>query len=148
MRSDKFGSQLERKSKTWFLIFPVWMFMNRRRQNSDLTAYTSKILVLCRPELTKEGPHGNGFSNFQIQKWVLQTVRAQKVDGKKGIIFLISVFLFWVMLLKLPKIVHFFQICANLRKKSKYIKGIYFYPSEIPHYALSENGIFYRGPRY
>ena len=83
MRSDKFGSQLERKSKTCFFIFPMWMFMNRRRQNSDLTAYTSKILVLCRPELTKEEPHGNGFSNFQIQKWVSQTVRAQKVDGKK-----------------------------------------------------------------
>ena len=75
MRSDKFGSQLERKSKSWFfIIFPMWMFMNRRRQNSDLTTYTFKILVLCTPELMKEGHHGTGFSNFQIQKWVSQTV--------------------------------------------------------------------------
>ena len=122
MRSDKFGSQLERKSKTWFLIFPVWMFMNRRRQNSDLTAYTSKILVLCRPELTKEGPHGNGFSNFQIQKWVLQTVRAQKVDGKNGIIFLISIFLSWVMVLKLPKIVHVFKFVLTSARNLNILK--------------------------
>ena len=46
------------------------------------------------------------------------------------------------MVLKLPKIVHFLQICANLNKKPKYIKAIYFYPFERPHQALSENSIF------
>ena len=51
------------------------------------------------------------------------------------------------MVLKLPKIVHFLQICAD-RKKPKYIKAIYFYPSERLYHALSENSIFYRGPRY
>ena len=51
------------------------------------------------------------------------------------------------MVLKLPKIVHFLQICADLRKKSKSIKAIYLYPSERPHYTLSENSMFYRGPR-
>ena len=49
------------------------------------------------------------------------------------------------MLYKLPKIVHFLQICADLRKKSKSIKAIYLYPYERPHHALSENSMFYRG---
>ena len=47
------------------------------------------------------------------------------------------------MVLKLPKIVHFLQFCADLSKKSKSIKAINLYPSErLPH-ALSENSIFY-----
>ena len=45
------------------------------------------------------------------------------------------------MVLKLPKIVHFLQICAD-RKKPKYIKAIYFYPSERLYHGLSENNIF------
>ena len=74
------------------------------------------------------------------------TNRAQKVDEKNGAICLISFFSSWVMVLKLPKIVHFLQICADLSKKPKSIKRIYFYPSERPPHALSENSIFYRGP--
>ena len=57
------------------------------------------------------------------------------------------------MTLKLPKIVYFLQICADLSKKSKSIKAIYLYPSERPylypserpHYVLSENSMFHRG---
>ena len=49
------------------------------------------------------------------------------------------------MVLKLPKIVYFLQICANLSKKSKRIKAIYLYLSERPQHALSKNSIFYRG---
>ena len=30
------------------------------------------------------GPHEMSFDIFQIQKWISQTVRAQKVDEKKG----------------------------------------------------------------
>ena len=46
------------------------------------------------------------------------------------------------MVLKLPKIVHFLQNCADLSKKSKSIKEIYLYPSEKPHYDLLENTMF------
>ena len=46
------------------------------------------------------------------------------------------------MTLKLPKIVHYLQICAGLSKKPKSIKAIYFYPSERFHHALSEHSIF------
>ena len=49
------------------------------------------------------------------------------------------------MVLKLPKEVHLWQICADLSKKSKSIKNIYLYPSERLHHAISENSMFYRG---
>ena len=50
------------------------------------------------------------------------------------------------MVLKLPKLVHFLQICADLSKKSESNKAIYLYPSERPHHAFSENGMFYKRP--
>ena len=43
------------------------------------------------------------FEYFQIQKWILQTVRLEKVDEKNGVIFLVSMFPSWVMVLKLSK---------------------------------------------
>ena len=54
-----------------------------------------------------------------------------------------------VMVLKLPKIVHFLQIYAD-RKKPKYIKAILYYKAinERIYHNLSENSTFYRGPRY
>ena len=136
MKSDKFGSQLERKSKTWFFSFLDVCFLNRTRQNSDLTAY------FADQNRRKDDLMKMNFVNFQIQKWISQIVRAQKVDKKNGVICLISFFLSWVMVLKLHKIVHFLQICADLSKKPRYIKAIYFYPSEGPHHSLSENSIF------
>ena len=45
------------------------------------------------------------FDNFQIQKWMLQTVRAQKVDENNGVTFLVSFSPSWVTAPKLPKIV-------------------------------------------
>ena len=70
------------------------------------------------------------FEYFQIQKWILQTVRSEKVDEKNGVICLVSMFPSWVMVLKLSKKVHFLQFCADLSKKSKSIKAIYIYASE------------------
>ena len=49
------------------------------------------------------------------------------------------------MVLKLPKIRHFLQICGDLSKKSKYAKAIYLYPSERLHHALSEKVCFIEG---
>ena len=49
------------------------------------------------------------------------------------------------MVLKLPKTVHFLQICADITKKYKSIKAIYLYLSERPHHALSKNSICCRG---
>ena len=41
----------------------------------------------------REDPMLMNFDNFQIQKWIPQTVRAQKVDEKNGLICLVSFFL-------------------------------------------------------
>ena len=55
---------------------------------------------------------------FQIQKWMLQADRAEKVDEKNGVICVVFMFPSWVMILELSKKVHFFQFCADLSKKS------------------------------
>ena len=40
-----------------------------------------------------------GFDYFQIQKWMLQTVIAEKVD-EKAVIFLLSMFSSWIMVIE------------------------------------------------
>ena len=85
------------------------------------------------------------FDYFQIQTLMLQTVRVEKVDGKNGVICLVSMFPSWIMVCKLSKKVQFLQFCADLSKKSKSVKAIYIYASESSHYTLSENGMVYRG---
>ena len=52
------------------------------------------------------------------------------------------------MVLKLSKKVHFLQFCDDLSKKSVSIKASYIYTSEMPRYALSENGIVYYAITY
>ena len=55
---------------------------------------------------------------------MLWIVRPEKVDGKNEVIFLFSMFSSSVMVLKLYKEAHFLQFCADLSKKSKYVKTI------------------------
>ena len=76
---------------------------------------------------------------------MLQTVRAEKVDEKNGVICLVSMLPSWVMVLKLSKKVHFLQFCADLSQKPKSVKAIYIYGSESSYYSLSENDMVYRG---
>ena len=116
MKSDKFGSQLERKSKTWFFSFLDVCFLNRTRQNSDLTAY------FADQNGRKDDLMKMNFVNFQIQKWISQIVRAQKADKKNGVICLISFFLSWVMVLKLHKIVHFLQFVLTSARNLDILK--------------------------
>ena len=47
------------------------------------------------------------------------------------------------MVLKLSKIVSFLQSFANISKNSKAVTAIYIYASEIPSFALLENGVGY-----
>ena len=79
---------------------------------------------------------------------MLQTVRAEKVDGKNGVISLVFMLYSWVMVLKLSKKVHFLQFSADLSQKPKPVKAIYIYGSENSCYSLSENGMVYRGLSY
>ena len=88
------------------------------------------------------------FEYFQIQNWILETVRSEKVDEKNGVISLVPMFPSWFMILKLSKKVHFLQSFADLSKKPKSIKAIYIYASERSHYVLSENGIAYYAMTY
>ena len=46
-----------------------------------------------------------------------------------------------VMVLKVSEKVNFLQFCADLSKKSKYIKVVFIYVSERSCRAPSENGI-------
>ena len=88
------------------------------------------------------------FDYLQIKKWMLQTVRVEKVDEKIGVICLVSMFPSWVMVCKLSKNVNFLQFCADLSKKSKSVEAIYIYASESSYYSLSENALIYSGLRH
>ena len=73
------------------------------------------------------------FDYFQIEKWMLLPVRTNKTDVKSGVICIVSMFAFWVMVLKLSKTMHFLQFCTDLSKKPKSVKVIYIYESESSH---------------
>ena len=81
---------------------------------------------------------------FQISKWMLQTVRAEKVDEKHGVMCSFHVF-FLSYGLWIVQNVHFLQFCADLSLKPKSVKTIYIYESECFYCGLSENDIVYRG---
>ena len=134
MRSDRFGSQLDRKCKTWFFTFlNVYVSWTERDKIliSQLTA--PKFMYFAEQNGPKGGPHENEFWKVSNTKMNIKNkkIRAQKVDEKNGVICLISFFHSWVMVLKLPKIVHFLQICPDLSKKSKFIKTIYIHQKDL-----------------
>ena len=84
------------------------------------------------------------FDYFQIQKWMLQTVRAEKVDKKWSYLssFHVSFLRYgpWIV-----QNVHFLQLCADLSKKPKSVKAIWIYTSESSPYTLLENDMVCRG---
>ena len=85
------------------------------------------------------------FDYFQIQKWILQINRVEKVDEENRVICLVSMLVSCLMVYELCKIVHFFQLCADLQKEPKYVKIIYIYLSESSHYTHLENDMVCRG---
>ena len=57
---------------------------------------------ILQARMDQTGDHMKmNFEYFQIQKWMLQTVRAEKLDENNGVIYLVSMFPSWVMVLKL-----------------------------------------------
>ena len=94
---------------------------------SELVAFLSKIGVFYRPEWTKLGTTWKLiFKYFQVQKWMLQTIRAVKVFEKYGVISLVSMFSFWVMVFELSKKIQFLQICADLARNLSLLKQFIF----------------------
>ena len=112
---------------------------------SESVAFAQNWGIL-QTRMDQRGDHNKiNFDYFQIKKWILQTVRAEKIDKKIGVICLVSMFPTWVMVCKLSKKVHFLQFCADLSKKSKSVEAVHIYASENSHYTLSENAMICRG---
>ena len=108
MRSDKFGSQLDSKSKTWFFTFLNVYISWIEQEKILITQLSPPKLDILQTRMDKKGnPIKMNSDNFQIQKWISQIVRVQKIDEKSGVICLVSFFPSWVMALKLHKIVLF-----------------------------------------
>ena len=124
---------------------PIW---NRTEQNKDHTRIMHKMgqnltwifsnlrvftfyksIMGCSNQWTRMDQRGHhmimNFDYFQIQKWMLQTVRVEKIDEKNEVIFLFFMFPYWVMTLKLSKKVHFLQFRAEFSNKPKSVKAIY-----------------------
>ena len=129
MRSDKFGSQLDRKSKTWFFtLLNVYVSWIEREKILISQLSLQKNSGILKTRMDQRGdPMKTDFDIFQIQKLISQTTRAQKVEEINWVICLIFMSPSWVIALKLAKIVHFLQICADLCKKPRSIKVIYLY---------------------
>ena len=147
---ENFGiySQFERKSKTCFFIFlSVYVCWIEREKIlvSQLSPPKFRYFADQNGRTKVGGPHENEFRQISNTENEYHK-QSSKSRWKNGVIWQISFFPSSVMVLKLPQKVHFLQICADISKKSKSIKAIYFYPSERPHHALSENNIFYRDP--
>ena len=129
MRSDKFGSQLDRKSKTWFFtLLNVYVSWIERDKILISQLSLQKNSGILKTRMDQRGdPMKINFDIFQIQKLISQTIRGQKVDEINWVICLIFMSPSWVLVLKFAKIVHFLQICADLCKKPRSIKVIYLY---------------------
>ena len=96
--------------------------MQKSMMLSELLAFAQNWGIL-QTRMDQRGDHiKTNFDYFQIKKWMLQTVRAEKLDKKIVVIGLISMFPTWVMVCKLSKKVHFLQFCADLSKKFKSVE--------------------------
>ena len=62
------------------------------------------------------------FKYFEIQKWMLQTGRAEKLDEKSGVICVVSIFPSWLMILKLSEKVHFLNFVLTSAKNLSILK--------------------------
>ena len=143
---ENFGicSQLNRKSKTCFFTFlNVNVFWIERNKVLIPQLSPPKFRFLETKMDQRGVPMKMNFENFQIQKWISQTVRAQKVDEKNGVICLVYLFPSWVVILTLTEIVSLLQFCTDVSKKSKFVIANCVYASESSRFAFLENGIKY-----
>ena len=127
MRSDKFGSQLDRESKTWLFTFlNVYVSWIEWDKILILQFLPPKFKYFADQNRSKGGSHENEFWEFSDTKINITDSKSSKSGWKKnGVVCLVSFFPSWVMVVKLQKIVHFLQIYTDLSKKSKFIKAIF-----------------------
>ena len=113
------------KVKPGFLLSLMCMFPESNSTKLWSHSFQLQNSGILQTRMNQRGnPIKINFDILQIQKWISQTVRAQKINEKIGS------FPSWVGVLKLSKIVHFLYICANLSKKSKSLKAIYLHSSQ------------------
>ena len=93
------------RGKTYgFLVTEGVYFPEKYDRLSEMVPFAKIQVFWGRPEWTKGGNTSKmTFDYFQIQKWMLQTVKAENVDEKNGVICPVSVCLSWVMASKLSK---------------------------------------------
>ena len=86
------------------------------------------------------------FKYFQIQKWILWRVRAEKVDEKNEVICLVSMFSSWVMVLKLLHLKglvrHFQKMVMFIVQWLTVLEILGFKSKKIMQYLLSQH-LFY-----
>ena len=141
----KMDTLLQQVSKTWyrFLVTSGCLYFLEKFDELSRSVVFGETEVFYRPEWIEGMNLKMNLKYYQIQKWMLQPDRAEKVDEINGVICVVFMFPSWVMILKLSKKVHFFNFVLTSAKKSKYVKAIYIYASETSRYALSENVIVY-----
>ena len=85
MTSDKFGSQLDRKIKIWFFTF-LNVYVSWVERDKILISQLSppKFWYFADQNGSKGDSMQMNFDDLQIQKWISQRDRAQKVDKKWG----------------------------------------------------------------
>ena len=141
----KMDTLLQQVSKTWyrFLVTSRCLYFLEKFDELSRSVVFGETEVFYRPEWIEGMNLKMNLKYYQIQKWMLQPDRAEKVDEINGVICVVFMFPSWVMILKLSKKVHFCNFVLTSVKKSKYVKAIYIYASETSRYALSENVIVY-----
>ena len=81
----------------------MFYFLEKYDGLSKSVAFSQNWGIL-QTRIDQRGDHMKmNFDYFQIQKWMLKTVRAEEIDEKNGVICLVSMFPFWFILRKLPK---------------------------------------------
>ena len=111
-------------------------FLKTYDELSKSVTFGEKLRYFTDQNGTMGGPQENEFWVFWNSE-MNATNSAEKVDEKNRVDCLVFMFPSWVMVLKLPKKVHFLQIWADLSRKSKPVKA-----------SLSENGVVYYALTY
>ena len=110
-----------------------------------ISSFWPIIEVFYRPEGTKRGTTWKWI--LIIQKWILQTLRSEKVDEKNGVICLVSMFPSWVMVVKLFKKVIFCNfVLTSTRNLNLFKQFTYMHLKGLV--TLSENSIVYYAITY
>ena len=88
--------------------------------NQELLAKNWDIL---ETRMDQRGDHmKTNFDYFQIQKWMPQTIRAEKIDGKNWVICLVSIFPSRVMVLNCLKKCNIFNFVLTSARNLSILK--------------------------